>query len=126
MKLDLLMTKLQWLYRYFKGGCLRGVIVKNVYHLTWVGVYNMLRRTEGPVKCLRRPLYAGETLSLSPQNSCIRPGSKGTRSASALRGPRVAARKKTNGAWVTMGGSISRLQVGPNQPMSAKGKTNVT
>jgi hypothetical protein len=42
MKLDLLMTKLQWLYRYFKGGCLRGVIVKNVYHLTWVGVYNPL------------------------------------------------------------------------------------
>ena len=36
------MTKLQWLYRYFKGGSLRGVIVKNVYHLTWVGVLKAL------------------------------------------------------------------------------------
>ena len=39
MQLDLVMTKLQWLFRYFKGGCLCDVIVKNAYHLTWVGVY---------------------------------------------------------------------------------------
>ena len=29
------------IYRYFKGGCLRGVIVKSVlqlYHPTWVGL----------------------------------------------------------------------------------------